>query len=337
MTELLAIEQRPGRDDDAPWVLEGGERIEGQDNGRRLVELRRGLSRHPGVRTETADAGDEQVERVLGSLHDPAYLAALREVDTDQPFLMSGFATPGLAPDIPVSAPLVAAAREGVRTAVTAAERVVAGARLTYAVCRPPGHHAGPAWFGGYCYLNNAAAAVRVLVEGGIEPIAVLDLDLHYPNGTAALLAPMPEARLHSLHHSPVTNVPPGTVLPWAEGEEVVAFAGPPGEDEYLAAVAGSLQALSADAEALVLSLGYDTVAGDPHGSWDLSPEVFTEIGALVAAAGLPVCVIQEGGYALPLLADCAHAFATGLLAAADGPKASDSRTFSAHRPEVLR
>jgi acetoin utilization deacetylase AcuC-like enzyme len=334
MTELLAIEQRPGRDDDAPWVIEGGERIEGQDNGRRLVELHSGLSRHPGVSTATADAGDERVERVLSSLHDPGYLAVLREVDADQPFLMSGFATPGLAPDIPVSAPLVAAAYEGVRTAVTAAERVVAGARLTYAVCRPPGHHAGPAWFGGYCYLNNAAAAVRVLVEGGIEPIAVLDLDLHYPNGTAALLAPMPAVTLHSLHHSPVTNVPAGTALPWAEGEEVVAFAEPPTAEEYLAAVADSLRTLSADAGALVLSLGYDTVAGDPHGTWDLPPEIFTEVGAMVAATGLPVCVIQEGGYALPLLADCAESFATGLLTA-DGPKASAIRTLSAHRPGV--
>jgi acetoin utilization deacetylase AcuC-like enzyme len=324
MTELLAIEQRPGRDDDAPWVVEGGERIEGQDNSRRLVELRRGLGRHPGVRTEIADAGDEQVERALRALHTPDYLAALRQVDADQPFLMPGFATPGLAPDIPVSAPLVAAAHEGVRTAVTAAERVVAGARLTYAVCRPPGHHAGPAWFGGYCYLNNAAAAVRVLVEGGIEPIAVLDLDLHYPNGTAALVAPMPGVALCSLHASPVTNVPPDTVLPWAEGEEVIAFAEPPAVEEYLAAVADSLRALAEGAEALVLSLGYDTVAGDPHGSWDLPPEVFTDIGRLVAESGLPVCVIQEGGYALPLLADCAEAFATGLLAAT-------------RRPEVLR
>jgi acetoin utilization deacetylase AcuC-like enzyme len=324
MTELLAIEQRPGRDDDAPWVVEGGERIEGQDNSRRLVELHRGLARHPGVRTAVADAGDEQVERTLRSLHDPEYLAALRAVEPDEPFLMPGFATPGLAPDIPVSAPLVAAAHEGVRTAVTAAERVVAGARLTYAVCRPPGHHAGPAWFGGYCYLNNAAAAVRVLVEGGIEPIAVLDLDLHYPNGTSALLAPMPEASLHSLHASPVTNVPPETVLPWAEREEVVAFAEPPAAEEYLAAVGDSLQTLGADAGALVLSLGYDTVAGDPHGSWDLPSEIFAEIGAMVAATGLPVCVIQEGGYALPLLADCAHAFAAGLLA-------------GDRRPEVLR
>jgi acetoin utilization deacetylase AcuC-like enzyme len=63
-----------------------------------------------------------------------------------------------------------------------------------------------------------------------------------------------------------------------------------------------------------VVSLGYDTVAGDPHGSWDFGPEIFTEIGALLARSGLQVCVVQEGGYSLPALAACSHAFATGLL-----------------------
>jgi acetoin utilization deacetylase AcuC-like enzyme len=60
--------------------------------------------------------------------------------------------------------------------------------------------------------------------------------------------------------------------------------------------------------------LGYDIVAGDPHGAWSFEPEIFTEIGALLAAAETPVCVIQEGGYALDTLAECSHAFATGLL-----------------------
>jgi len=64
----------------------------------------------------------------------------------------------------------------------------------------------------------------------------------------------------------------------------------------------------------LVLSLGYDTVAGDPHGGWSFSPQIFACIGRLLAASQLPVCVIQEGGYALDSLAACSYAFASGLL-----------------------
>ncbi|HSK50889.1 MAG TPA: hypothetical protein VK889_10415 [Solirubrobacterales bacterium] len=319
MSALIAIEQRPGREDGAPWIVEGGRRVEGRENARRLTEVHGGLGRNPGVRAEGADAGDEEVEEILASLHDPDYLQALQDVRSDEPVTMPGFATPGLAPDTPVDAALVSAAHEGVRTAVTAAGRIVAGARYSYAVCRPPGHHAGPAWFGGYCYLNNAAAAARVLVEGGVRTRGVLDLDLHYPNGTSALLAPIDGVRLHSLHAAPVTNVPPDTVLPWAEDEEAIAFEAPPDPGRYLAAVAASVEALAADAEALVLSLGYDIVAGDPHGSWRFAPGIFAEIGRLVAAPGLPVCVVQEGGYLLGVLADCAEAFAAGLVEGAGG------------------
>lgn len=313
--ELLMVEQRQGRDDDAFWVREGDHRIEGQDSNRRLVELRAGLVRHSRVRPVAADAADEEVERTLAALHEATYLQALQELRTSEPVVMADFAPPGLEPDIPVNANLVAAAREGIRTSITAAERLLAGARFTYAVCRPPGHHAGPAFQAGYCYLNNAAAAVRRLSDGGVKPVGIIDLDLHYPNGTSALVERMgPFVALHSLHAAPVTNLPPGTALPRMAGERAVAFIESPEEDTYLQEVAHSIHDLSEIARALVVSLGYDTVAGDPHGTWSFRPEIFAEVGRLLANSGLPICVIQEGGYSLGDLAACSHAFATGLL-----------------------
>jgi acetoin utilization deacetylase AcuC-like enzyme len=314
VTELLMVEQRRGSDDAAHWIREGGRTVPGQDSNRRLDELRAGLLRHEGVRAIAADVGDEELERTLGAMHDAGYLDALRGVDSPEPVVMADFAPPGLEADIPVDAGLVAAAHEGVRTAITAAERLACGARFTYAVCRPPGHHAGPDFLGGYCYLNNAAAAVRTLCEGGMRPVGILDLDLHYPNGTAALVERMEGATLHSLHASPVTNVSTGTVLPRSESERVVAFGGSPDAAAYLEEVAASIEELAGGAAALVVSLGYDTVAGDPHGSWDFTPSIFADVGRLLRRAGLPVCVIQEGGYSLPVLADCSSAFATGLL-----------------------
>ncbi|HET7590150.1 MAG TPA: hypothetical protein VFK14_08240 [Solirubrobacterales bacterium] len=313
--ELVMVEQRQGCDDDAFWVREGDRRIPGQDGNRRLVALRAGLVRHSRVRPVVADAADEEVERTLAALHEATYLRALEEVRSEEPVVMADFAPPGLEPDIPVNARLVAAAREGIRTAITAAERLLDGSQFTYAVCRPPGHHAGPAFHAGYCYLNNAAAAVRRLCEGGVKPVGIIDLDLHYPNGTSALVERMgPVAALHSLHSAPVTNLPPGTPLPRIAGERAVAFAASPEEGTYLQEVAHSIHDLGEIARALVVSLGYDTVAGDPHGGWGFRPEIFAEIGRLLARAELPVCVIQEGGYALDELADCSHAFATGLL-----------------------
>jgi acetoin utilization deacetylase AcuC-like enzyme len=313
--QLLMVEQREGsgEGDSAHWILEGGRILPGVDDNRRMDELRSGLLRHGDVRAETADADSEEVEQTLSVLHDPDYLEALAEV-SEEPVVIPELTPPGLPPDIPVCSGLVAAAREGVRTAITAAERLAAGAPFTYALCRPPGHHAGPRWFAGYCYLNTAAAAVQTLRGLGIKPVGVLDIDLHYPNGTAAIVAEMDDTVLHSLHASPVTNVAALTVEPSSEREVVVEFEGSPDADTYLDAVAASVEALAQPSRALVVSLGYDIVAGDPHGSWGFPPQIFSEIGALLAGAGIPVCVIQEGGYALDTLAACSHAFATGLL-----------------------
>jgi acetoin utilization deacetylase AcuC-like enzyme len=323
MSELVMIEQRrpSGRTGASLWVREGDERRPGQDSDARLIALRAGLARHDGVRALDADAADATVARTLGALHERRYLDALDRLEGEEPVVMPEFAPPGLEPDIPVNAGLVAAAREGVRTAISAAQRTLAGADFTYAVCRPPGHHAGPAFHAGYCYLNNAAAAVRTLLDGGLAPIGVLDLDLHYPNGTSALLERLPSrngdgpaAILHSLHAAPVTNLPAGTALPRLRGERAFAFERAPDADVYVAEVAASVAGLAASVAALVVSLGYDTVRGDPHGSWSFEPAIFERIGALLAASGRPVCVVQEGGYAVDALAACAHAFATGLL-----------------------
>src|SRR5262249_11931298 len=153
------------------------------------------------------------VEQTLSVLHEPDYLEALGEAPVE-PVVMPELTPPGLPPDIPVCAGLVEAAREGVRTAMTAAERLAAGAPFTYALCRPPGQHAGPAWFAGYCYLNTAAAAVQTLRQAGVRPVGILDVDLHYPNGTAAIVAPMEDVHLLSIHAWPVTNVASGTAEP---------------------------------------------------------------------------------------------------------------------------
>jgi acetoin utilization deacetylase AcuC-like enzyme len=315
VSELVMVEQRTnGHDASSVWIREGDERLEGHDCDARLMALRVGLRRHFGVRAVGAAAGDEELDRALTALHGPRHLEALASAGEDAA-VMPELAPPGLEPDIPVNAALVAAAREAVRTAISAAGRLVDGDQYAYAVCRPPGHHAGPDFIGGYCYLNNAAAAVQALRDGGLTPVGVLDLDLHYPNGTSELVERMGgDVTLHSLHAAPVTNVAAGTELPRAPRERAHAFAAAPDPVAYLAEVEASLTELAVDSAALVVSLGYDTVDGDPHGSWHFGPEVFAGIGRLLAATGLPVCVVQEGGYSLEALAPCSHAFAAGLL-----------------------
>ena len=129
----------------------------------------------------------------------------------------------------------------------------------------------------------------------------------------------MTDTSLHSLHAWPVVNSPSCSARPRTARERVIEFTEAPTDTQYLDAVATSIDTLAQSASVLVLSLGYDTVKGDPHGCWSFSPQIFVEIGRLLAAAQLPVCVIQEGGYALDSLAECSYAFATGLLGSDGG------------------
>jgi acetoin utilization deacetylase AcuC-like enzyme/GNAT superfamily N-acetyltransferase len=312
---LLMIEQQAKTAAVQPWLLSrAGVRLQGHDHDRRLSQLRTGLARHPAVRSAPAETSAAEVEFALGALHDRAYLRALARVRREEPVLMAQFAAPGMAPDTPVCASVAEAAYEGVRTAIVAAKAIARGERFAYALCRPPGHHAGPGWLGGCCYLNNAAAAAHTLRDSGVGPVAILDLDIHYPNGTAAMVERMEDTRLHSLHCWPVVNVASQSAQPHTERERFVEFRRAPAEEHYLGELAESIDVLGQSAAAIVLSLGYDTVRGDPHGCWQFSPEIFVEVGRLLAGSQLPVCIVQEGGYALASLADCGYAFARGLL-----------------------
>jgi acetoin utilization deacetylase AcuC-like enzyme len=310
------VEQRSdgANGDGAPFILDRhGHKMEGHDDMRRTTELREGLTRHEDVHATIADAREEDVQRILAALHTDDYLDALRQVSWDEPTMMPEWAPPGLPADSPVWAGVVSTAFEGVRTAIAAAQRIVDGAQFTYALCRPPGHHAGPAWFGGYCYLNTAAAAAHALCEGGVKPVAILDVDFHFPTGTSAIVAPLENVSLGSLHASTLAEVPWRRVEP-REREWFVEFDATPDADTYIAALCQTVEELARTSQALVLSLGYDIVASDPHGSWDFSQIIFMEIGEVLAESGLPICVVQEGGYSLKALANCSHAFAAGLL-----------------------
>jgi acetoin utilization deacetylase AcuC-like enzyme len=321
MSELLMIE-RAGEDAGAtPWILdEHGRRTPAYDDARRLEQVRAGLRRHRQVTAYVAEICRDEVERAVRVLHDSEYLDALNRIGDGDAALVGELAQLGLEPDTPVCAQAVADALQSAGIALAAARQILEGVRFSYALCRPPGHHAGPAWLGGYCLLNNAAVAAQALRDGGLAQVAILDLDIHYPNGTSALVERMRGTSLHSLHGATGANLPWHRVRARCEREHLVSFKSPPTDDRYLVALAAQLRALVPSADAIVLSLGYDTAAGDPHGTWNFAAPTFERIGALVRGSELPVCVVQEGGYALGSLAACSHGFAVGLLGGGAAP-----------------
>ena len=206
------------------------------------------------------------------------------------------------------------------QTALSAAAAVADGATLGYGLCRPPGHHAYNDLYGGYCYLNNAAIAAQWLVERGHRP-AILDIDYHHGNGTQAIFYERPDVFFCSIHADPEDEYPyycgfaheTGSGL----GEGFTLNLPLPldtGPQAYLHAVARSLAAVDAFApDVLVLSLGFDIIAGDPHGGLRLGPETFADIGRALAELRRPLLLIQEGGYLLPALGPALTALLAGI------------------------
>jgi acetoin utilization deacetylase AcuC-like enzyme len=199
------------------------------------------------------------------------------------------------------------AAREGAFCAITAAQRVLKGERAAFALTRPPGHHAGMDFFGGYCFLNNAALAAQALRDAGLQRVAVLDVDYHHGNGTQAIFYDRADVFFASVHGDPHTEYP--YFLGYADERGAGAGEGcnlnlplarGSGFAQWRAALAQALRAIAAfGADALVVSLGVDTFEGDPISGFGLRSADYLAVGEDIAAAGLPTVFVFEGGYAV--------------------------------------
>ena len=100
------------------------------------------------------------------------------------------------------------AARSSVDVALTAADQVLNGESVAYGLCRPPGHHAAKAVYGGYCFFNNAAIVAHHLAVSTGARVAVLDVDYHHGNGTQQIFYDRDDVQMVSLHGDPVRAYP---------------------------------------------------------------------------------------------------------------------------------
>lgn len=199
------------------------------------------------------------------------------------------------------------AAHSGAGCALAAAQAVLVGQRCAFALTRPPGHHAGPGFFGGYCFLNNAAIAAQALRDGGHARVAVLDVDYHHGNGTQTVFYERADVFTLSIHGDPQTEYP----FFLGHADEHGAGAGEgfnrnwplprgTGTAAWRAALDEALQAVrDFQATALVVPLGVDTFEGDPISGFRLRSDDYPGIGAALASLGLPTVVTFEGGYAV--------------------------------------
>lgn len=307
-----------------------GDRVPCFESPARAVIVRQQLL----VRGHTLREPDADSRPVLAQVHTPRYLAFLEGAWADwvalDPARAAGQPFPSVWPvrslrsDVeplnftarlglysmdngsPLSAGTWAAAKAGADAAVSAAGLLGSGERGVFCATRPPGHHAGADFMGGYCFLNNAAVAAQALRQQGCDRVAVLDVDYHHGNGTQSLFYDRADVLFVSLHGDPRTEYP--FYLGHADETGEGAGAGfnlnlPLPADSPVSAWFDALEEACARiarhaADALVVSLGLDTFAGDPISTFALQADDFSRLGQRLGRLGLPTVFVLEGGYA---------------------------------------
>ncbi|MGP4805152.1 histone deacetylase family protein [Agrobacterium cavarae] len=192
-------------------------------------------------------------------------------------------------------------------SALTAADLISEGEQACFALCRPPGHHAGTDFNGGYCFLNNAAIAAQRLLDAGASRVTILDIDYHHGNGTQEIFYERADVQVISLHADPRNEYPYfagyadeqgsgkgegfNLNIPLPEGTDW------PQWDSALEFALGNVRQFGPDV--VIVSLGVDTFEGDPISRFQLSHRHFPLIGGRLASLATKTLFVLEGGYAV--------------------------------------
>ncbi|GGF80489.1 Acetoin utilization deacetylase AcuC [Mameliella alba] len=190
------------------------------------------------------------------------------------------------------------------QSAITGADLIAGDERAVYALSRPPGHHAFADLAGGFCFLNNSGIAAERLRAKGFRP-AILDVDVHHGNGTQGMFYDRDDVLTVSIHADPTRFYP----FFWGHAQERGAGRGMgcnlnlplargTGDADFLKTLDTALgRVRSFGTDALVIALGLDASIDDPFQGLAVTQDGFARVGAAIAATGLPVLFVQEGGY----------------------------------------
>ena len=249
-------------------------------------------------------ADDTALERV----HAPEYLQHLAAV--------ADRGGGRLDADTVVSGASFQAARHAAGAAIAAVRSALDGTPA-FACVRPPGHHATADEAMGFCLVNNVVVAARVALDDlGLARVLIVDWDVHHGNGTQELVERDPRMRYVSLHQWPLY---PGTGRADERGAgNVFNVPRPPGLPR--ATYVADLEAAVARAtdgwvpDLLLISAGFDAMAGDPLAGFTLEPEDYATWVRSWRRFGAPIASVLEGGYEPSRIRHAAAAHLEALL-----------------------
>jgi acetoin utilization deacetylase AcuC-like enzyme len=253
-----------------------------------------------GDRTPARDATDAELERV----HSPQYVELVKRETGGTPparYLSTG--------DTVVDEASLRAARRAAGGAIVAVDAAVAERKAAFALVRPPGHHAEPSRGMGFCLFNNAAVAARAYQAHHGGRVLVVDFDYHHGNGTEAIGGD--GLSYISMHAYPAY---PGTGnRSYRRGDDIVVNVRLPvggiSTETFVATWEELLPAMASAARPnlIVVSAGFDYVAGDRVGDLGVGVEAAPPVAAAIRRVadehcGGSVAYVLEGGYELDAL-----------------------------------
>uniref|UniRef100_A0A7N0U6X0 Histone deacetylase domain-containing protein n=1 Tax=Kalanchoe fedtschenkoi TaxID=63787 RepID=A0A7N0U6X0_KALFE len=293
------------------------------ENGDRLKNMVSILKRGPIAPHLLWHTGRPALLPELLTFHSPEYVDELIKADSEGGKMICAgtFLNPGSW-----EAALLAAG-----TSLSAMKHVLDGqGKIAYALVRPPGHHAQPAQADGYCFLNNAGLAVNLALTSGCSKVAVIDIDVHYGNGTAQGFYDSDSVLTISLHMNHGSWGPShpqnGSVDELGEGKGFgfnlnIPLPNGTGDRGYEYAmdelVVPAVHKFNPDL--IVMVIGQDSSAFDPNGRQCLTMEGYMGVGRTIRKLADDHCngrllIVQEGGYHLTYSAYCLHATLEGVL-----------------------
>lgn len=234
----------------------------------------------------------------LALAHDPAYVARVRA--------LSEAGGGRFDADTVASEGSWDAATAAAGCVLEGVERALDGRNArSFAAVRPPGHHALRDQAMGFCLFGSVAVAAHHARRRGAGRVLIVDWDVHHGNGTQALVEQEPDVHFVSMHQ-----------WPWYPGSGAAEDRGPHGTvwnlpmaaglapERYLDALRRGVDAATAGwtPDLVLISAGFDCLAGDPLGGFTLEPEHLAALTRELVGRAESWCAGRvvsalEGGY----------------------------------------
>lgn len=200
---------------------------------------------------------------------------------------------------------------------------------IAYALVDSPGHHASYNQYGGYCFVNNSvfgALSIQKMIYDSKktyyeDSVLIFDIDYHHSDGTQELCKTC-EINTISIHMNPIYDYPKHSGYEFENSKYTTNIIVEPKTDisGYIDKLNIALNIIATHKpDAIVLSIGYDILIGDPdvnsNAGMNIKPEDFKLIANTISSSlfkinkDIKVLIVQEGGYNLDLIPEAAYNF----------------------------